>query len=61
MDNVLVITLVVVAVLALGVAVVLGLLGRFQGWRKDEKLPPEEEHLDDQGTVTEVLEEERDR
>jgi hypothetical protein len=61
MDSVLVIILVVVAVLAVGVAVVLGSLDRFQGWRRNETQPPEEEHLDAQGTVSDVLEDKRDR
>ncbi|MFP4149309.1 MAG: hypothetical protein ACLFUG_13275 [Nitriliruptoraceae bacterium] len=56
-----VITLVAVAVLGTLVAVTLVLLGRAQGWRRRDSLPPEEEHLDEEGTVTEVLDKERDR
>ncbi|MFU8840499.1 MAG: hypothetical protein ACNA8R_07225 [Nitriliruptoraceae bacterium] len=60
MDSTLVITLVVVAVLGLGVVLVLRTLDRFQDRRQAEKLPPEDRHLDDE-TVSDVLDDPLDR
>jgi hypothetical protein len=59
MDSMLVLSLVVLAVLALAVVLVLRTLDRFQGWRQREKLPPEDDHLDDE-TVSDVLDDPHD-
>jgi hypothetical protein len=59
MDSMLVISIVVLALLALGVVLVLRTLDRFQGWRQREKLPPEDDHLDEE-TVRDVLDDPRD-